>query len=243
MSHSPEKNSWKRLIINIAIDVFLLLIVIILIFNIKSCYQQRDAKEHYNQLIISLKNNDYAKAKEEFNYFHEHKQKNYENVNLLERQFGIDELKRTYAALPENALDERLSACRSLYRLEPNEKTHINCIKRLEEKIRVRKEEIAFKEKSRIMGADFKKSGQYKTKPNSIGATSKILLRRAIKVLSQGDKTAFEKFLRDNQSNIFILKGGDEVFLERMEGEYVKVRAKGSTVSFWTSRTALKNPK
>lgn len=243
MSPSPEKHSRKRLIINIAIDVFLLLIVIILIFNIKSCYQQRDLKEHYNQLTTSLKNNDYAKAKEEFRYFHEHKQQNHENVNLLEHQFSIDELKRAYAALPKNALDERLSVCRSLYRLEPNEKTHKNCIKSLEEKIRVRKEEIAFQEKSRIMGADFKKSGQYKTKPNSIGATSKGLLRRSIKVLSQGDKAVFEKFLRDNQPNIFILKGGEEAFLERMEGEYVKVRAKGSTISFWTSRTALNNPK
>lgn len=243
MSHSPDKHSWKRLIINIAVDVFLLLIVIILIVNVKSCYQSRDVKEHYNQLLISLKNNDYANAKEEFRYFREHKQANYEDVNLLEKKFDIEELKRTYAALPENAMDERLSVCRSLYRLEPNEKTHINCIKSLEEKIRVRKEEIAFKEKSKIMGADFKKSGQYKTKPNSVGATSKSLLRRAIKVLSQGDKAAFEKFLRDNQPNIFILKGGDEVFLERMEGEYVKVRAKGSTVSFWTSRNALNNHK
>ena len=62
-------------------------------------------------------------------------------------------------------------------------------------------------------------------------------------LLRQGDKAAFEKFLRDHQPNIFILKGGDEVSLERMEGEYVKVRAKGSTVSFWTSRNALNHPK
>jgi hypothetical protein len=86
------------LIINIAVDVFLLLVVILLIFNIKSCYQSRDLKEHYNQLLISLKNNDYTNAKEEFRYFHEHKQAHYENVNLLEKKFGIDELKRTYAA-------------------------------------------------------------------------------------------------------------------------------------------------
>lgn len=243
MSHSPDKHSWKRLIINIVVDIFLLLLVLMIIVSIKNCYQSRDVKEHYSQLLTSLKNNDYARAKEEFRYFHEHKQEHYENVSLLEKKFVVDELKRTYAALPENAIDERLSVCESLYRLEPNEKTYIKCIKSLEEKIRIRKEEIAFKEKSKIMGADFKKSGQYKTKPNSVGATSKNLLKRSIKVLSQGDKSAFEKFLRDHQPNIFILKGGEEVFLERIEGEYIKVKAKGSTVSFWTSRNALNHPK
>jgi hypothetical protein len=34
----------------------------------------------------------------------------------------------------ENAMDERLSDLQSLYRMEPDEKKHLNCIIRLEEK-------------------------------------------------------------------------------------------------------------
>jgi hypothetical protein len=84
-------------------------------------------------------------------------------------------------------------------------------------------------------------SNWYTTKPMHIAALSEAILDRAISFRNQGDATAFEKYVTDGYPNIFILKGGDEVYLEDLKAwkGYAKVRPRGGTTSLWVQYKAL----
>jgi hypothetical protein len=85
--------------------------------------------------------------------------------------------------------------------------------------------------------------GWYVTKYGYIAAISETYLDRARSFTAQGDREAFEKYIKENNPFIFILKGGDEVYLEeiKMGKGYVKVRSRGSTTSIWTLYKALES--
>jgi len=89
-----------------------------------------------------------------------------------------------------------------------------------------------------------KNNGRYLTKAYHLAATSEDLLDKAIAIRSQNDEDAFAKIVAKEYPYLFIMKGGDEVYLERFTDKgYVKVRPKGQTESIYMQFSALEDTK
>ncbi|WP_294591598.1 hypothetical protein [uncultured Bacteroides sp.] len=77
----------------------------------------------------------------------------------------------------------------------------------------------------------------YYTKENYVFAATEELLDKAVKLVAQGDKAAFNEMMQAQQ--IFLWKKNLEVYIMKSKLTKVKVRPKGKTIEVWTVQEAI----
>ena len=234
------------------IYIGILLIIVITCVNvtsnlIKKWERVKETEKQYQAMQVAVENKNWLSARTSLAYFSNNNLTDYEDVRVLERKIKIENFKETLQSLPASKVLERLNILDSLVSLDPLNMDFIN--RRDAARLDLEREqgENHIKEGVResVRQSEIKKkienSGWYVTKYGYIAAISEAYLERAISFAAQGDRETFDKYVVQNYPYIFILKGGNEVYLEEVKPwkGYAKIRSKGSTTSLWTQYKAL----